>query len=243
MTWGNRIRLFLGSIGVIVLVAGLTVVFNQRQHSATSDAATITAVDYPVGSTYSGTVTQVLVKEGERVHAGDALVSVRSASLLHDLRQGVVTAKSVGYTVSSTGVIRFESAVDGTVHGLQVQTGMFVPAGSTLLTVAKNGTLSVSAKLSLTPTDYGRLAKGATVDLVLPDQSTVAGKVGDIAVSSAGSRAVAQIDVTSKQLADDGDGGLIQAGTPVTAIVHLKDGGPLAGVVDAGTALLRKVGL
>ncbi|MBW4042256.1 MAG: HlyD family efflux transporter periplasmic adaptor subunit [Acidobacteria bacterium] len=243
MTWGNRIRLLFGSIGVIVLVAALTVVFNQRQHSATSDTASITAVDYPVGSTYSGTVTQVLVTEGQRVHAGEALVSVRSASLLHDLRQGVVTAKSVGYTVSSTGVIEFQSAVDGTVHGLQVQTGMFVPAGSTLLTVAKAGSLSVSAKLSLTPTDYGRLARGAAVDLILPDQRTVPGRVGDVSVSTAGSRAVAQIDVTSTQLVDNGDGGLIQAGTPVTAVVHLRDDGPLAGVVDAGTALLRKVGL
>jgi multidrug resistance efflux pump len=243
VTWGNRFRLLLGSIGVIVLVGALTIVFNQRQHSATSETATITAADYPVGSTYSGTVTDVMVKEGQQVRAGDALVSVRSASLLHDLRQGVVTANSVGYSVSSSGVIRFESAVDGTVHGLQVQTGMFVPAGSTLLTVAKAGSLTVVAKLSLTPTDYGRLARGAAVDLLLPDQRTVAGRVGDIAVSTAGTRAVAQIDVTSADLVDGGDGGLIQAGTPVTATVHLKDDGPLAGVVDAGSALLRKVGL
>lgn len=243
MTWGNRVRLFFGSIGVIVLVAALTIVFNQRQHSATSDTATITAVDYPIGSTYSGTVTDVMVADGQQVRAGQALISVRSASLLHDLKQGVITAKSVGYSVSSSGVIQFESAVDGTVHGLQVQTGMFIPAGSTLLTVAKNGSLSVSARLSLTPTDYGRLAKGASVDLVLPDQTTVPGRVDQISVSSANSRAVAQIDITSAQLKDDGDGGLIQAGTPVTAVVHLKDDGPLAGVVDAGRALLRKVGL
>ncbi|GAA2749636.1 HlyD family efflux transporter periplasmic adaptor subunit [Amnibacterium kyonggiense] len=243
MTWGNRARLFFGSIGVLVLVAALTIVFNQRQHSATSETATITAVDYPVGSTYSGTVTDVLVTEGEQVRKGDPLISVRSASLLHDLRQGVVTAQSVGYSVSSTGIIRFESAVDGTVHGLDVQTGMFVPAGSTLLTVAKTGSLSVSARLSLTPTDYGRLAKGASVDLVLPDQTTIPGRVDEVSVSTANSRAVAQIDVVSFRLRDDADGGLIQAGTPVTAIVHLRDDGPLAGVVDAGTALLRKVGL
>ncbi|WP_375407421.1 biotin/lipoyl-binding protein [uncultured Amnibacterium sp.] len=243
MTWGNRFRLLFGSIGVLVLVAALTLVFNQRQHSATSETATITAVDYPVGSTYSGTVTQVEVKEGQQVRAGQPLVAVRSASLLHDLRQGLVTTSSLGYSVSKTGVIQFESAVDGTVRGLEVRSGMFVQAGDTLLRIAKAGSLTVTAKVSLTPTDYGRLAHGAVVDLLLPNQSTVEGRVGEIAVSTAGARAVAQIEVTSTQLVDGGEGGLIQSGTPVTATVHLKDDGPLSGVLDAGRALLRKVGL
>jgi multidrug resistance efflux pump len=243
MTWGNRFRLLFGSIGVLVLVAALTVVFNQRQHSATSETATIAAVDYPVGSSYSGTVTRVQVKEGQQVHAGDPLVSVRSASLLHDLRQGLVTTKSLGYSVSKTGIIQFQSAVDGSVHGLQVRSGMFVEAGATLLTVARSGSLTVAAKVSLTPTDYGRLARGAAVDLLLPNQSTIPGHVGDIAVSTAGDRAIAQIEVTSTQLVDGSEGGLVQAGTPVTATVHLKDDGPLAGVTDAGKALLHKVGL
>lgn len=243
MTWGNRFRLLFGTIAVLAVVAGLTLVFNQRQHSATSETATLTAVDYPVGSTYPGTVTQVDVKEGQQVATGDPLVSVRSASLLHDLRQGLITVNSLGYSVSKTGVIRFESAVDGTVHGLEVRPGMFVQAGGTLLTVAKTGSLTVAAKVSLTPTDYGRLTRGSAVDLLLPNQKTVEGRVGEISVSTVGDRAVAQIEVTSDHLVDGGEGGLIQAGTPVTATVHLRDDGPLAGSVDAGRALLRKVGL
>lgn len=243
MTWGNRFRLLLGAIAVLVVVAGLTLVFNQRQHSATSDTATITAADYPVGSTYPGTVTKVEAKEGQQVRTGDPLVSVRSASLLHDLRQGLVTVKSLGYSVSPTGVIQFQSAVDGTVHGVLVRPGMFVQAGGKLLTVAKAGSLTVAAKVSLTPTDYGRLTRGAPVDLLLPNQTSVPGRVQQIAVSTVGDRAVAQIEVTSDKLTDGGDGGLIQSGTPVTATVHLRDDGPLAGSVDAGRALLRKVGL
>ncbi len=243
MTWGNRFRLFFGSIAVLVLAGALTLVFNQRQHGATSETATITAVDYPVGSTYPGTVTAVEVKEGQQVQAGAPLVSVRSASLLHDLRQGLVTAKSLGYTVSSSGVIRFESAVDGTVHGLGVRPGMFVQAGNRLLTVAKAGSLTVAAKVSLTPTDYGRLQRGAAVDLLLPNQRSVVGRVGDVSVSTVGDRALAQISITSAHLVDGGENGLIQAGTPVTATVHLQDDGPLAGVLDSGRALLRKVGL
>ena len=96
MTWSNRFRLLFGAIAVLVVIAGLTLVFNQRQHSAASETATLTAVDYPVGSTYPGTVTQVDVKEGQQVRMGDPLVSVRSASLLHDLRQGLVTTSPSG---------------------------------------------------------------------------------------------------------------------------------------------------
>jgi len=243
MTWGNRFRLFFGAIAVLVVLAGLTLVFNQRQHSATSETAVLTAVDYPVGSTYPGTVTEVDVKEGQRVRSGDPLLSVRSASLLHDLRQGLVTVKSLGYSVSKTGVIQFQSAVDGTVHGVAVRPGMFVQAGGKLVTVAKAGSLTVAAKVSLTPTDYGRLKRGAAVDVLLPNQRTVPGRVGTIAVSTVGDRAVAQVQVMSDQLVDGADGGLIQSGTPVTATVHLRDDGPLAGPVDAGKALLRKVGL
>lgn len=243
MTWGNRFRLLLGSIGVLVLVGALTVVFNQRQHSATSETATITAVDYPVGSTYPGTVTAVAVHEGQQVQAGDPLVAVRSASLLHDLRQGLVTVKSLGYSVSPTGVIRFESAVDGTVRGLEARPGMFVQAGAKLLTVAKADSLTVAAKVSLTAADFGRLDRGARVDLLLPNQRTVQGRVGDISVATTGDRALADLEVRSAALADGGDDGLIQAGTPVTATVHLRDDGPLAGVLDAGRGLLRQIGL
>ena len=129
------------------------------------------------------------------------------------------------------------------MHGLTVKPGMFVQAGGKLVTVSKAGSLTVAAKVSLTPTDYGRLTRGAAVDLLLPNQQTIPGKVGEIAVSTVGDRAVAQIQVTSDRLVDGGEGGLIQPGTPVTATVHLRDDGPLAGTVDAGRALLRKVGL
>lgn len=243
MTWANRFRLLFGSIGVVLLVATLTVVFNQRQHSAASQSATIAAIDYPVGSTYAGTVTRVEVKNGDEVHAGDTLVSVRSASLLHDLKQGLVTTNSLGYSVSKTGVIQFESAVDGTVHDLSVQPGMFVPSGATLLTVAKAHSLFVNAKVLLTAADYGRLQRGGEVDLLLPNQRTVEGRVGTVSVTTTGSQALADIKIASSGLVDGSEGGLVQAGTPVTATVHLRDDGPFAGVLDAGRGLLRRIGL
>ena len=243
MTWGNRFKLLLGSIVVLALAAGLTLVFNQRQHSATSRTATITATDYPVGSTYPGTVVRVEVRQGQQVRSGEPLVAVRSASLLHDLRQGLVTPQSLGYTVSKAGVIEFQSAVDGTVQDLPVRPGMFVQAGSRLLTVSKAGSLTVTAEVRLTAADFGRLDRGATADLLLPNQRTLLGRVGEMSVTTTGDEALAKIEITSDGLVDGGEHGLIQPGTPVTATVHLRDDGPLAGTVEAGRALLRKVGL
>ena len=243
MTWGNRFRLLAGSVAVLVLVAGLTLVFNQRQHTATSSTATIDAIDYPVGVMYSGTVTAVAVKNGESVTTGDTLVSVRSASLLHDLRLGLVTPTSLGYSVSKDGTIRFTSPVAGTVTGLVARVGAFVQAGSRLLTVARADSLFVTAKVVLTPADYGRLSHGAAVDLLLPNQRTIVGRVDEIAVTTVGAQAQAKLTVSSRALVDGSDNGLVQPGTPVTATVHLRDDGPLAGISDEGRALLRQIGL
>ncbi len=244
MTWGNRLKLFLGTIGVIALVAACTLVFNQRQHAATSVAATITADEYPVGSTYAGTVTAVSVKPGDSVRAGQELASVRSATLLHDLRLGLVTASSLGYHVSKDGTIRFTSAVAGRVSDLTARSGAFLQAGGTLMTIDKAGSLTVSARYLLSPTDYGRLARGATVDVLLPDQRTIEGSVRSIAVTTtAGGRAQAQLTVSSASLVDGADNGIVQAGTPITAVVHLRDDGPLGGITDKAAALMRQVGL
>jgi heme A synthase len=46
MTWINRLRLLGGLLGVIFLVAVLTLIFNQRQTKATSLSATISADRY-----------------------------------------------------------------------------------------------------------------------------------------------------------------------------------------------------
>ena len=57
MTWTNRIRLLAGLLGVIALVAVLTVIFNQRQTQAQSQTGTISTDAYDVGAGYGGTVT------------------------------------------------------------------------------------------------------------------------------------------------------------------------------------------
>ena len=71
MTWTNRLRLFGGILGVLLVVAALTLVFNQRQIKVTSLDATVATDTYDVGAAYGGTVTKQFVNEGGVVAKGE----------------------------------------------------------------------------------------------------------------------------------------------------------------------------
>ena len=243
MTWLNRLRLLGGALCVLTAVAGLTLLFNQRQHQATSSSAAIAAVAYPVGSDYAGTVTQTFVEKGQTVAKGAPLLTVQSAQLLRDVRQKAITMTTDAYRVTESGAITFLAPVDGIVAATGTQLGGFVQAGSTLLTLDKADSLSVTAQYTLTPRDYERIGDQALVDLRLPNERVLAGRVSDITVSTENGRTQARITVASSGLTEGGDHGLIRPGTPVTAVLHLRDDGPLAGVEDQVRDFLQHVGL
>lgn len=243
MTWGNRFRLFFGSILIVVVVAGLTILFNQRQHQATSSSASISAVQFPIGSDYAGTVSATFVKSGQTVKKGAPLLTVQSAQLVRDVREKAITPSTEAYRVTATGAITFLAPVAGTVASTATQLGAFVTAGSTLLTLDKADSLSVTAHYTLTPRDYERIGDSAAVDLRLPNERIVPGRITDIIVSTEGGRTEAQVTVDSTALKEGGDNGLIRPGTPVTAIMQLRDDGPLAGIQDKLRDFLQHIGL
>lgn len=243
MTWRTRFRLFFGSIAVVALVGVLTVLFNQRQNEVTSTTATIAGARYPVGSDYAGTVTKVAVRAGQTVPAGTELLSVQSASLLRDLRERLVNSETLAYRVSRRGTITFTAPVSGRITDIRTQTGAFVGAGATLLTVDAVDSLYVQAKVSLTASDYGRLERGAAVDVLLPTQREVRGRVSEIGVTTTNGRTQAALTIRGTGLTEGDDNGLVVPGTPVTATVHLRDDGPLAGVTEAFTGFVRQIGL
>ena len=53
----------------------------------------------------------------------------------------------------------------------------------------------------------------------------------------------APLSVASSELVMGGAGGLIASGTPVTAILHLTEEGPLAGVKSAFRQFLEQIGV
>ncbi len=243
MTWTSRFKLLIGVVGVFVIVAALTVVFNQRQAQTASVSAAIDAERYPVGVDYGGTVAERLVDDGDRVTAGDALFVVQSPSLQADLAEGLVQLETVAYTVSEQGEITLTAAVDGTVGDVTTERGSFVQAGQVLATIDRSGSLFVSADYVLSPRDYARIENDASVEIVLPNQQIVTGTVDSIEIATADGEAEATVRVTSDGLVDGGYNGLVAPGTPVSTSLSLRDDGPLAGVGDGLFDFLRGIGI
>ena len=69
------------------------------------------------------------------------------------------------------------------------------------------------------------------------------GTVTDMSVNTVDGDAHVTVTISSDGLVAGQDNGLIRGGTPLVASLHLRDDGPLAGMRDAISNLIRKVGL
>lgn len=243
MTWQSRLKLLVGLITVVGIVAVLTLVFTQRQSQVASASASIQAERFPVGIDYGGTVVDRLVNDGDRVAEGDALFVVSSTSLQADLAEGLLKPETIAYTVTADGTITLTASVPGIVHDISTERGSFVQAGQVLATIDRAGSLYVAAEYELTSRDYARLEKGAVVDLFLPDHQRITGRATSIQVSATAGTATTTVIVHSDELVDGGHNGLMARGTPMSATLHLRDDGILAGVGDGLFGFLRKIGV
>ncbi|GAA5029249.1 HlyD family efflux transporter periplasmic adaptor subunit [Microbacterium fluvii] len=243
MTWAGRIRLAVGLLVVFAVVGACTLVFTQRQTRADSVSAAMTADAFSLGSVYAGTVVDQNVSAGDTVAQGDTLFTVRSPQLARDLEQKAITADDLGVPVDDDGTYEVVASVDGVVAEVLAPAGDFVQAGELLATIDQAGSLAVAAQFQLTARDYGRVEAGSTVELLLPDNRRISGRVAEIDVETDSGSARSTIVVESPALAAHAIGGLYQPGTPVTATLQLRDDGPLAGITDAFGDFVRKIGL
>jgi multidrug efflux pump subunit AcrA (membrane-fusion protein) len=243
MSGKSVLKLVVGLIVIFAIVGALTVVFNQRQNEVTSSTASIESEQYPVGIDYGGTVTGKYVTQGERVAKGQRLFVLQSPSLQSDLAKGLVNPKTISYSVTRAGIITLTAAVAGTVTNIKTQTGSFVQAGQVLATIDRAGSLFVSAQYLLTAREYARIADGARVSILLPNQVAIPGRVGTAEVQTAGGEAKSTLRVVSDGLVDGEYNDLVTTGTPVQATLSLRDDGVLAGVSDGWNAFMQKIGL
>lgn len=243
MTWTSRFKLFTGIVVVLIVVSGLTLVFNQRQSQTTSTSASLEAERYPVGIDYGGTVIESLVKDGDRVAKGKTLFILQSPSLQADLAKGLLKPETITYTVTDSGVITLTAAVAGTVTDVSTEAGSFVQAGQVLASIDRAGSLFATAQFELSGRDYSRVEDGAAVKILLPNQTTIAGTVKSISVETVRGSAQTTVKVSSDGLVDGAFNGLVKRGTPVTASLALRDDGILSGVSDGFFAFVHKIGL
>ncbi len=245
MTMLNRLKLLIGLILVVAISCSLILLFNQRQSRISSRQATVQAPVATVGAAYSGVVTALDVTNGKRVHKGDVLMTTVSQDLQQAVALGAHPASNIAFNVDiKASTITYKAAADGYVSGLEANVGSFVPAGAEIASVVSDGDRSVIGTFELDPTQYQRIEKGAPVEVLLPDNTRLSGTTTDIEVTtSAGSRTTTRISVACPDLADPRYQAMARLGSPVSAIVTLRDDGILAGPTDAFITFLTKIGL
>jgi multidrug resistance efflux pump len=244
MTWINRLRLFGGVLAVILLVAILTLIFNQRQTKVASVNATVSADQYDLAAAYGGTITKQFVNEGDSVKKGDKLFTVQSVALQQDVNQGLDITSTDAYDVNQKkGVLTYKAVVDGDLTSLKAKLGNTLATGTPFGTITVGGTQFVTADYLLSPRDYERVQKGAEVSVLLPNNQSVTGTVASTKVQTNAGQAQTQVRVNSDSLAEPDLDALTKPGTPVTATLNLRDDGPLAGASDVTFNFLRQIGL
>lgn len=244
MTWSNRLRLLAGVLAVLILMAALTLLYNQRQSRVASTMAAVDAPTAVVGSGYGGVVTASTVSIGQQVRAGDALFVVHSPEMQHAVSQGFRPQSNDAYTVDpKAGTITYTSVIDGQVTRVDATNGSYLQPGATLATLAASTPKSVLAEFDLEPSDYSRVERGAPVRVTLADNRQVEGSVSDITVTTKEGHAVTRVRVDAPALEDARYADLTRAGSPVQAVLTLRDDGLLAGPTDSMMKFLTKIGL
>jgi multidrug resistance efflux pump len=232
MTWSNRFKMFFGLILVVAIVGALTIVFSQRKGETLSSSATITAMSYPVGTDYPGTVIEQSVAPGDEVVVGSPIATIQSNTLLDALDEGQTIASSEVYDVHEDGTLTVKSTVNGIVESILVQQGGYASAGSAIAQISETEALYVTAEFLLDPKDFARVEQGAVVKLELPNSETVLGNVDSFEVTTVDGQAETIVKITSEQLGFGSGGGLVAPGTPIVAEMKLRNDDVLARGID-----------
>jgi len=247
MTWSNRLRLYGGLVLVIALVAALTLVFNQRRSQALSLTAHVVADQVTVGAQFGGVVVDQKVAAGETVDKGESLYTVvvpRTLGTAGEAVAAVAPVRNAAYVVDpKNSTVTYRALTTGMLTDVKSTEGGFVQSGAALATITAVGSQYAVAEFRLSPRDYGRVETGARVDLLLPDNRTVAGEVRAVSVTTDGGLAQTKVTISSDALRDPANNKLNAPGTPLSATLSLRDDGPLAGPTDAMLDFLRKIGL
>ena len=241
MTWASRIRLLVGVVVVVVIAAFATYRLNETRGIAHSDSAQILARTYSVGTPYSGLVVDQLVDVGDTVETGDPLFVIDSATLQYDIRNGFARQETEATQIDADGRLVILATGDGTVTAVTSERGTFVQSNAELATVQREGTLYVQAEYTLSAPEYARVPDSADVTIVLPNQREIDATVERNTVETVAGQAQAVFTITGPELVEGGGDGLIAAGTPVSAQLHLENDGVVTRTADSVKSYLEGI--
>lgn len=241
MTWSTRFRLFFGMILVVVLVGALTIALSHRKGEVDASSASIDAVSYPVGTDYAGAVVEQFVERGDTVRAGDPIATIQSNDLVRDLSDDIAVSSNEVFTVNPDGTLTVTSPVDGVVLSVDVLKGAYAAAGSAVATIASIDSLFVNAEFRLAPTDYARVVEGATVIVTLADGAVLEGVVGPVEATTLEGEAIATVDVLIEQSQFAAQEEFVSPGTPVSAVMSLRNEDVLADFTGMVRTLISDV--
>lgn len=197
------------------------------------------AEDVQVRSQVSGTVAKVLVKDGQKVEAGQPLFVLKNDSLelsrekaqsnVQDLSRAVTQLKE---DIAALSIVAPEA---GRVTNVAVSEGERVNEGATLLTLVDDNTFSVTVPF-LKP-ERDRIKVGDMAEVFLPDfLSSLQGKVVKVSATSqpaSGGTVVYPVTV------DFPNPGALEEG--ISALVTVKTGQGPVQALEAGTIAPKKV--
>jgi|GEM_PF-391188 len=236
MRWTARLKLLLGVVLVLGIVAVATYHLNETRGRVTSTSAQVLGQDLTIGAPYAGLVLDRGVDVGTAVHQGETLFVVDSATL--SLAQSTGAHIPASTQVDGQGHLVVQATMDGTITAVKAEPGSYVQAGDQLATLQRANTLYVEAQFTLTPKEYARVPDKAAVLLHLPDGTTITGTADDVHVTTVDGKAQAVATVTSPQL---GGHGLVAEGAPVVAELELRNDGWVTRAGDRVRALLERV--
>ena len=241
MTWGSRFRLLFGTTLVLIVAAAATYRLNESRGLAASDSAQILAKTYDVGTPYAGLVVDQLVDVGDQVKTGEPLFVSDSAGLQYDLRNGLAQQETAATRIDARGRLVLLATGDGTVTKIGSERGTFVQAATELAVVQREDSLYVKAAYTLTPNEYARVADHAKATVELPNHRKIPATVDKVDVRTVGGEAQAVVTLSGDAFEDGAQNGLVSAGTPVRAQLHLRNDGVVARAAGAVRSFIEGV--
>ncbi len=239
MTWQTRIKLLLGVVAVLALVAVLSLRLDSEVRTVHAVEGELAAQDYDIGTDYSGVLVDQYVSPGDEVRPGDPLFALKSNRLRRDLDNGLIRPEDSTYSIRDKNTLEFIATAAGTVQRIEYMEGAFVPANSVIASVEVADSLYVTADFRLRPAEYALIREADEMTVTLPNGTTIPASITDVSVAAGDNIAHTAVRAEASDLSDEAPFG---AGTPVSTAIELPDHGLVSSMSDLVSGLLTPSG-